>query len=459
MTKKNKTYTPAPTIPPHLVERYQVVLDVIAGKLSVSDGARKLNLARNHFQKILHEGEAAILSAITPKAGGRPKKPARETELENELEKLRAENARLKDRVDTTTRMMEIAGGLLKGTIRPTGRAPVPKSRKDPEGESDDDHIRKLEAARMMRSLGLSRMLAAAAVGCGASTIARWAQRARRGAALVEPRGPSPCTETEPERAVQLEAIVRESRGLMGADSLRHSVPGSSRREAARVKAATLQKIEEERRAETTRVTITKPGVIRGFDAMHLAKGFLLVAADACIPFRTSVVEVENYSAREVASALAADFATHGAPLVARLDRARQHVAPEVLEIYDQYGVLVLQGPPFHAPYYGQLERQNREHRAWLKRGEKEIDRMLVVVNRRWKRAILSWRSAEDLWLQRAPIVEDRRALREEVVERAARIRHELGRRGENAAQSERFAIEAALEQRGYLRRKIGGWC
>jgi hypothetical protein len=30
------------------------------------------------------------------------------------------------------------------------------------------------------------------------------------------------------------------------------------------------------------------------------------------------------------------------------------------------HGVLVLHGPPRHPRYNGQLERQNREHRAWL---------------------------------------------------------------------------------------------
>ncbi len=109
--------------------------------------------------------------------------------------------------------------------------------------------------------------------------------------------------------------------------------------------------------------------------------------------------------------------------------------------------------------YYGQLERQNREHRAWLKQAENELDPLLHVVNRVWRRGRLGWKTAAELWNARAPVVEDRAKLREEVDERAARIRHELESRGENAAQAERFAIEAALQNRGYLRRKVGGWC
>jgi len=457
--KNKKTYTPAPTIPPELTERYQVVLDVIAGKISVSDGARKLGLARNHFQTILHEGETAILAAIAPKKGGRPRKPEREAELEKELEQLRKENARLKDRVETTDRMLQLAGGLLKGTIRPTGRDPAAKARKDRAGESDDDHIRKLEAARVMRRLGLSRFLAASALGCGASTLARWEARERRGVAIARRRGPVPCAPEDAFHAPSAAALVRLSRGLLGAETIARSIGGISRRCVAAIKKATLAEIERERRAKATRVTISMPGIVRGFDAMELSTGYLLAAGDACVPYRTFASRVERYAADEVARALDEDFAKHGAPLVARLDRAKQHDAPEVRSVLDRWKVLTLHGPPRHPQYYAQLERQNREHRAWLNVCEDEFEQMLEVANRLWKRRILAWKSAEEVWLQRPQITEDRDALREEVRERAARIRHELEARGESAAQAERFAIEAALEKRGYLRRKIGGWC
>lgn len=38
---------------------------------------------------------------------------------------------------------------------------------------------------------------------------------------------------------------------------------------------------------------------------------------------------------------------------------------PEVDRLLQRYQVLALHGPPRHPYYYGQLERQNREHRAW----------------------------------------------------------------------------------------------
>ena len=99
---------------------------------------------------------------------------------------------------------------------------------------------------------------------------------------------------------------------------------------------------------------------------MYLSTGFALNAADACVPYRTSCAHVGAYDAEHVARVLDADFRQHGAPLVLRDDCARCHTAPAVMSVLDAHGVALLQGPPYYAPYYGQLERQNREHRDWL---------------------------------------------------------------------------------------------
>ena len=62
--------------------------------------------------------------------------------------------------------------------------------------------------------------------------------------------------------------------------------------------------------------------------------------------------------------------------------------------------------------------------------------------------------------MERPPQFEvDRAALRDEVQDRAARIRRRAEGRAAVAAMAERFAIEAALTKRGYLRREPGGWC
>ena len=45
-----KSYTSLPAVPPEMVERYRIVMEVLSGVISVSEGARKAGLSRNHFQ-------------------------------------------------------------------------------------------------------------------------------------------------------------------------------------------------------------------------------------------------------------------------------------------------------------------------------------------------------------------------------------------------------------------------
>lgn len=80
-------------------------------------------------------------------------------------------------------------------------------------------------------------------------------------------------------------------------------------------------------------------------------------------------------------------------------------------------------------------------------------------MNAAWPRRCLTWRTSEEAWQSRPGIEVDRAALREEVQDRAARIRRQAEGRAAVAAMAERLAIEAALTKLGYLRREPGGWC
>jgi hypothetical protein len=229
--------------------------------------------------------------------------------------------------------------------------------------------------------------------------------------------------------------------------------------------------MERERKAALTRITVTAPDVMRGLDGMYLhgTNGTLhaLFIADAAVPYRTQVKTAKRYDADLVMRALHSDIEHHGAPLVYRLDRASAHDVPAVRELLKARQVLVLHGPPRCPRFYGQHERQNREHRAWaaelallsVEDIEPRLEQMLEAVNKLWRRRTLQWKTASEMWSTRAPLNIDRRALREEVSERAERIRHHMKCRGKPADLAERLAIEQALETRGYLRKEIGGWC
>ena len=112
-----KSYTALPAIPPELVPRYEVMMAVISGELTVSEGARRLGLSRNHFQTLLHRALGSLVAELGPKAGGRPPMPARERELEEEAGRLRLENERLNRRVETAERILGLASGMLRGRM------------------------------------------------------------------------------------------------------------------------------------------------------------------------------------------------------------------------------------------------------------------------------------------------------------------------------------------------------
>lgn len=312
---------------------------------------------------------------------------------------------------------------------------------------------------------GLSFKTAAASVGIHVTTLLRWRNRSASGQALAARRGPGPGyvdTKTH-EKAV---GLVRHLHGLIGADALAHCIGGLSRRSASDIKTEVCSTLERERKEHSQHVVITKPGVVRGFDAMHIRKGiYWLVAADGAVPYRTALKSVARYDSKAVAAFLEADLRRNGEPLVLRLDRARQHETHEVLEVLQRHGVLVLHGPPHKANYYGQLERQNREHRAWLRTSTHEPkltdthDAMLSAFNARWPRRTLGWKTAKELWNARPPIRVDRAAFRKDVNRRAQRIRQRLDMKGKPKDLAERLAIEQALEARGLLRREKGRGC
>jgi transposase InsO family protein len=262
-------------------------------------------------------------------------------------------------------------------------------------------------------------------------------------------------------------ALVRSLHGLIGADALRHTVPGLTRRAATQIKRLACRDLERERRSSVQRVVVAAPGLIRGFDAMELCasgkpRRHALIAADGCVPYRTSWAISERYDGPSVAALLDHDFKTNGAPLVLRMDRASSHAAPAVHQILWEHDALPLHGPAHHARFYGQLERQNREHRAWLAgvtAGAEEFDSMMAALNEHWRRATLGWCTAGELWRRRPTLDLDRSSLMRDVHDRAGH----LARRRDGTPRAQdlawRLAVKQALVERGLLRLENGGWC
>lgn len=474
MRTRKPSYTPIPQVPAQLMPRLAAIVEVLAGVKTVSEAARTLKLSRNHFQSILHRSLLAMVQTISVKPGGRPAKPDSTAALERELRQLQRENARLQGQVHSTERLLEVAGGLLKGRIRPVRRER--RTRKTPgvggeqreESEPERWRERVLEAVSEMGRLGFSTHLAATLAGLDPATLRRWRARARAHLPLLRRSGRS-CV--LPAVAAHARGLVRHLHGLIGVESLRHSAIGLTRSAAADLKRATLNAMEQERKATLTRIRLTQAGVLRGFDAMHFVALdgplFAVIGADGAVPYRTSLMTARRYDAQLVARALEADLEQNGAPLVLRLDRAKPHQASKVRALLDAYRVLPLHGPPRYPCFYGQLERQNLEHRAWVAALPPQsrvalepcLHQMLECVNTLWRRRALNWQTASEAWNARPGLTLDREAFREEVQDRARRIAHRLKRRAHPQDLAERLAIQQTLERMGYLQQELGGWC
>ncbi|HTC72924.1 MAG TPA: hypothetical protein VK655_08550 [Solirubrobacteraceae bacterium] len=473
MGGKKASYTPMPQVPPELRGRYEAVVGVLSGATTVSAAAVSLGLSRNHFQTLMHRSLEAMIEALRPKPAGRPAVPAREQQLLRDNERLLEENARLSERTETTDRLLEVASGLLRGRVQASGRTPRPKKTKETKPAPDEPADGVIERARQMRAIGLTATLTAAVLGTGASTLRRWTARRQAGLTLRRKPGPRGGSRPlDPLAAAQVEDLVRSTHGLVGAESLAHRVEGVSRRAAAIVKADTLTAMERERRARSQSVHVAAPGIMRGFDQLWVPTDCgqrpVLVSADACVPYRTSLVVAERYDSASVARAIDEDFRRNGAPLVWRADRASCHRTDEIDELLLGWGVLRLHGPAHLARFYGQLERQNREHRAWLDSCDPEAlrdlpdacERMRGALNGAWPRRSLGWMTAAEKWATRTVPCDDRAQLRASVAERAARLRREM-HAGDDLDELlvARLAVELTLIKKGHLRRQLGGWC
>ena len=461
---KEKTYVPAPQVSEQLQPRYQAVLSVLSGQTSVSEAARSLGMSRNHFQTLMHRGLHGLLEMLEPQPPGRPPKPKEQVELEERVKRLERENEQLRARVEAVDRLLGVAADFAKGKLRasrelltkPTATAESSDEPFEPDGAR---HALLAEVHRL-KAAGLELSLASRATGLSPSTLRRWKAREACHLPLVGKRGPRAVERAEPAHVAAAQETIRSMNGCIGAAALARC-SGVSRRVAAAVKAEMLTTLENERQAELRRVYIAA-GAVRAFDAMYFENSFLLVSADAGVPYRTALELVPEYVGPWVAQTLDEDFSVHGAPLVLRLDRAKQHVTPDVIEVLSRHEVLLMHGPPRHPGFYGQLERMNLEHRAVLGRGEinrEEVEDARHAFNEVLPRRTLGWRTAGEAWRGRSRLDVDRLVFRAEVEEVTVKLKEKREAWAWCSGTAERLAIEAALKRRGLLSVERGGWC
>jgi transposase InsO family protein len=472
---QSKNYVPAPEIPSELQERYTTILEVLTGLTTVSEASRRLDLSRNYFQTMLHKAQAALIESLALKSAGRPAKSQEQKSIEEENKRLKKENHHLRDRVETIDRLLGVAGDLLKGrtVTNPRSSKTKTRSKSTESGDMEEPESRAraiLDKVDLMRLWKVPLETISIVVGVPSATLGRWLRRKKHGEVVVRGRGYSPVDDVRPEVVKNATSLLTELGFMVGADALGRAV-GLPRRRAARIKHEALVARENERKEKTCRIRIASPGVVRGFDGVFVettdGRQVVLFSGDAAVPFRTGAFVSAHYDEEAVARALLTDFERHGAPLALRLDRAPCHRTPKIRGLLREWGVVVFHGPAHYPRFYGQLERQNREHRALLDRAgimdpmrlRLECARMIDALNVKWPRCALDWMTPAECWSFRSPHVLDRALFQWEVNEELEKLLRQGTNNSRSIDDAQRIAVERVLTKHQLLSYELGGWC
>jgi hypothetical protein len=436
---------------------------VLSGRMTKAEGARRLGLSRSYFQSVCNRVAAEMAKSLVQGSPGRPGMSERERRLQEENRELSRQNARQKLELE----QQRVAIEALSHALRERRSArPVERDDSEDSEVADSRHF----AAVQMHLHGLRLVVIALVLGLATRTLRRYVARARAGEPLVNRRGPGPASSPGEDVVALVEHEVRGSRGLMGAACLAVKT-GTSRRQAAAIKDRVLTEMERERKAGSLSVRVSEPGVMRSFDQLYVTVDgwmrVLLICADACVPYRTTIALVESYDSVSVASVIELDISLHGVPYFWRMDRASPHMTDEVLGVLDERSVLPLFGPPRHPGFYGQMERMNNEHRSWLAAGPDlttgnighELYEMRMVLNNEVVRPILGYRTSAAIWGERQPPQLDRHELKQEVSDTAAMIYGEVVDDRDAELLSWRRAIERVMIAKGLMTIGRGAWC
>src|SRR5688572_943011 len=191
---KTTSYVSMPRVPPKTLSRFEEVMQVQSGRMTVTEAAAAVGLSRVRFQTLMHRALAAMIGELEQKTPGRPAKHTRVTELEEELRRAEAEKSSLEKKQEVADRVIQSLAEMVreKSGIR-SGRSRSTKSKTTKAATHDDaeeDAARELEYGVKLVRHGLPQKLAARATGSSTSTFNRRLRRRRARRALVQKRGP-----------------------------------------------------------------------------------------------------------------------------------------------------------------------------------------------------------------------------------------------------------------------------
>lgn len=352
--------------------RLKALMDVFAGKSTVSEACERMGVCESRYFQIKEEMMESCLKSLEPRASGRPRReptPAelRIQELETEVKRLKLDLDAQRVRAEIALLMPEVFKGSKKnGAVDKSVFQGILKAMK-----GKDQRPRRREEARVRREAvsfvdraraeGMEAVEASSLILVNPSTLKEWRQR-------IESDSPTPPLLGRPayedtngylkEIAILLH-LVGPYASVPFVWDLFPEVPRSVVEDKVRDFKRGLR---SRLRSDLLSVSWRRPGRVWSVDWTDLEAPIdfkydkLLVVRDLASSFVLMALPVEKKSAELFLSVLKHLFKIHGAPLVLKSDLGSEFTAAIVAPFLWSQGVSHLLSPAHYPQYNGAIE-------------------------------------------------------------------------------------------------------
>lgn len=385
-------------------ERARVVLETIAGRLTIEEACEQLGVGPSRFHAIRREALEGMLEALAPKPRGRPsnevdpkdariaalEEALRESRLELRAEQVRTELALTMPQVIERSAIQRqkkrqagapegVVSGALSAGLRASARCRVHELRRrlvrasarSPRRGVAGQRARRVAEraarktvvafARWARRAGVSLRAAARRLGLSMRTLLAWFQGWRRDRLSWAPRG-RPVARSDRATRQAVLAQIRQLGPDTGVDVLRARFPKVARAELrhllGRYRRALL------RRASTVLRRLTWAGAGKVWAADYTQAPapiegryrYVLVARDLATGQQLTARALVCADQDATLETLEALFRRHGRPLVLKTDGGGHFTGDRVRAFLGAQRVLHLVSPPKTPTYNGAIE-------------------------------------------------------------------------------------------------------
>ena len=241
------------------------------------------------------------------------------------------------------------------------------------------------------------------------ASFQRWKSRRQRGEELVRTPGPKPQGQLDlGELQPQVQALAHRRQRTLGAGGLYRQVCFQiSRRRFAALVLEARRRLNQERAGQMLRVQWIAPGVVWSMDDTELFGRiiYLLLVMDVASRYKFKPMIGARVHGPMLAVRLWQLFLRHGPPLIFKRDNGSNLNHGDVNDLFELFGVIALNSPPYYPQYNGGMERAIREAkesiREYLLLGNlanlslPQIGELTVAQSNHHPRRCLQWHTAD----------------------------------------------------------------